>query len=112
LQLVRSVYGEQVPKSDLHVLGNGRGAGCSTSIAVVHNGVRVITPQSRVPPRGSDVDASLAVRETTACRLTAVAVITTRNEIDGLDALRIDTVVGMAIYTGILDAEPPGQACS
>jgi hypothetical protein len=52
------------------------------------------------------------VRKTTVCRLTAVAVITTRNEIDGLDALRIDTVVGMAIYTGILDAEPPGQACS
>jgi phosphoribosylformimino-5-aminoimidazole carboxamide ribotide isomerase len=56
---------------------------------------------------GTNFDAILAVRAATSRRLTAAGGITTRNEIDALDALGIDAVVGMAIYTGALDPEPP-----
>lgn len=57
--------------------------------------------------QGTDVDAILAVRAATSRRLTAAGGITTRDEIDRLDAAGIDAVVGMAIYTGRLDATPP-----
>ena len=47
-------------------------------------------------------------------RLTAAGGITTRQEIDALDAMGIDAVVGMAIYTGALDLDglqpEPGAA--
>jgi phosphoribosylformimino-5-aminoimidazole carboxamide ribotide isomerase len=62
--------------------------------------------------RGTSLDAILAVRQATSCRLTAAGGITTRQEIDELDALGIDAVVGMAIYTGALDPEPPGEGGS
>jgi phosphoribosylformimino-5-aminoimidazole carboxamide ribotide isomerase len=58
---------------------------------------------------GTSFDAILAVREATSRRLTAAGGITTRKEIDDLDALGIDAVVGMAIYTGKLDPDPPVQ---
>ncbi len=61
---------------------------------------------------GTSFDAILAVRAATSRRLTAAGGITTRKEIDDLDALGIDAVVGMAIYTGLLDPEPPVQGCS
>ena len=54
--------------------------------------------------RGTDFDAIRAVRGATARRVTAAGGITTREEIDRLDALGVDAVVGMAIYTGKLDA--------
>jgi len=54
--------------------------------------------------RGTDMEAILAVRRATRRRLTAAGGITTRAEIDRLDALGIDAVVGMAIYTGTLEA--------
>jgi phosphoribosylformimino-5-aminoimidazole carboxamide ribotide isomerase len=54
---------------------------------------------------GTDFDAILAVRRATTRRVTAAGGITTREEIDRLDALGIDAVVGMAIYTGKLDIE-------
>jgi phosphoribosylformimino-5-aminoimidazole carboxamide ribotide isomerase len=54
--------------------------------------------------RGTDFDAILAVRGATTRRVTAAGGITTREEIDRLDALGVDAVVGMAIYTGKLDA--------
>jgi phosphoribosylformimino-5-aminoimidazole carboxamide ribotide isomerase len=54
--------------------------------------------------RGTDVDAILAVRRATSRRLTAAGGITTRDEIDRLDAEGVDAVVGMAIYTGRLEA--------
>jgi phosphoribosylformimino-5-aminoimidazole carboxamide ribotide isomerase len=54
--------------------------------------------------RGTDLDAILAVRRATRRRVTAAGGITTREEIDALDALGVDAVVGMAIYTGKLDA--------
>jgi len=52
--------------------------------------------------QGTDIDAILAVRRATGRRLTAAGGITTWDEIDRLDALRVDAVVGMAVYTGQL----------
>jgi phosphoribosylformimino-5-aminoimidazole carboxamide ribotide isomerase len=52
--------------------------------------------------QGTDLDAIRAVRAATHRRLTAAGGITTREEIDALDSLGVDAVVGMAIYTGLL----------
>lgn len=52
--------------------------------------------------RGTDMDAIAALRAATSRSLTAAGGITTREEIDRLDAMGIDAVVGMAIYTGRL----------
>ena len=56
--------------------------------------------------RGTDIPAIVAVRDATKRRVTAAGGITTRKEIDDLDALGIDAVVGMALYTGKLDESP------
>jgi phosphoribosylformimino-5-aminoimidazole carboxamide ribotide isomerase len=53
--------------------------------------------------RGTDMNAIRAVRHATTRRVTAAGGITTRREIDELDALGVDSVVGMALYTGKLD---------
>jgi phosphoribosylformimino-5-aminoimidazole carboxamide ribonucleotide (ProFAR) isomerase len=58
---------------------------------------------------GTDMDAVQAVAAATFRPVTAAGGITTRAEIDALDAAGIDAVVGMAIYTGTLsldDAAP------
>jgi len=55
---------------------------------------------------GTNLAAVMAVRHATTRRLTAAGGITTQREIDELDALGIDAVVGMAIYTGALNPEP------
>jgi len=55
---------------------------------------------------GTDIDAILAVRRATTRRVTAAGGITTMREIEQLDALGVDSVVGMAIYTGTLNPEP------
>ena len=52
--------------------------------------------------QGTDMNAIKAVAKATERKLTAAGGITTREEIDALDALGIDAVVGMAIYTGSL----------
>lgn len=52
--------------------------------------------------QGTDMDAILAVRGATTRRVTAAGGITTWAEIDRLDAEGVDSVVGMAIYTGQL----------
>jgi phosphoribosylformimino-5-aminoimidazole carboxamide ribotide isomerase len=52
---------------------------------------------------GTNLDAIRAVRDATARRVTAAGGIATRKEIDDLDAMGVDAVVGMAIYTGALD---------
>jgi phosphoribosylformimino-5-aminoimidazole carboxamide ribotide isomerase len=52
--------------------------------------------------QGTDVEAILAVRRATTRRVTAAGGITTWREIDALDAAGVDSVVGMAIYTGQL----------
>jgi len=54
--------------------------------------------------QGTNLDAIRQVREATSRRVTAAGGITTREEIDALDAMGVDAVVGMAIYTGRLDA--------
>jgi phosphoribosylformimino-5-aminoimidazole carboxamide ribotide isomerase len=51
---------------------------------------------------GTNRDAILAVANATRRRVTAAGGITTQEEIDDLDALGVDAVVGMAIYTGTL----------
>lgn len=53
--------------------------------------------------RGTNMDAILEIRRATRRRVTAAGGITTREEIDRLDAEGVDAVVGMAIYTGRLD---------
>ena len=55
---------------------------------------------------GTSREAILAVRRATSKRLTAAGGITTRQEIEDLDQLGVDAVVGMAIYTGKLDLPP------
>jgi phosphoribosylformimino-5-aminoimidazole carboxamide ribotide isomerase len=52
--------------------------------------------------QGTDMGAIQAVRASTTRRLTAAGGITTREEIEALQAMRVDAVVGMAIYTGQL----------
>jgi phosphoribosylformimino-5-aminoimidazole carboxamide ribotide isomerase len=54
---------------------------------------------------GTDIDAILAVRRATGRRVTAAGGITTRGEIERLDAEGVDAVVGMAIYTGQLNLD-------
>ena len=56
---------------------------------------------------GTNLDAILAVRRTTAKRVTAAGGITTQQEIDELEAAGVDAVVGMAIYTGRLEVRSP-----
>jgi phosphoribosylformimino-5-aminoimidazole carboxamide ribotide isomerase len=53
--------------------------------------------------QGTDMAAIKAVAKATERKLTAAGGITTKAEIDALDAMGIDAVVGMAIYTGLLD---------
>jgi phosphoribosylformimino-5-aminoimidazole carboxamide ribotide isomerase len=53
--------------------------------------------------KGTDMAAIRAVRGATRRPLIAAGGVTTQAEIDELDALGIDAVVGMAIYTGALD---------
>jgi len=51
---------------------------------------------------GTDMPAIMAVRQATSRRVTAAGGITTWDDINQLDAAKIDAVVGMAIYTGQL----------
>lgn len=56
--------------------------------------------------RGTDMNAILEIRRATSRKVTAAGGITTRQEVDDLDAAGVDAVVGMALYTGRLDVEP------
>jgi phosphoribosylformimino-5-aminoimidazole carboxamide ribotide isomerase len=51
---------------------------------------------------GTNIEAILGVRRATVRRVTAAGGITTQAEIDTLDANGVDSVVGMAVYTGKL----------
>ncbi len=51
---------------------------------------------------GTNIDAILEVRRATSHRVTAAGGITTQAEIDTLHANGVDSVVGMAVYTGTL----------
>jgi phosphoribosylformimino-5-aminoimidazole carboxamide ribotide isomerase len=55
--------------------------------------------------RGTDMDVIASLRAATTRALTAAGGITTREEIDQLDAIGVDAVVGMAIYTGKLNLD-------
>jgi phosphoribosylformimino-5-aminoimidazole carboxamide ribotide isomerase len=57
--------------------------------------------------RGIDMTAVQTVRQATARPLTAAGGITTKEEILALDAMGVDAVVGMAIYTGTLSLDDP-----
>jgi len=50
--------------------------------------------------QGTNIAAILEVRRATTVRVTAAGGITTRREIDELDAAGVDAVAGMAVYTG------------
>jgi phosphoribosylformimino-5-aminoimidazole carboxamide ribotide isomerase len=52
--------------------------------------------------QGTDMNVIAALRAATARELTAAGGITTREEINALDAMGVDAVVGMALYTGKL----------
>lgn len=52
--------------------------------------------------RGTNIDAILELRRATTRRFTAAGGITTQQEIDTLDSHGVDSVVGMAVYTGKL----------
>lgn len=56
---------------------------------------------------GIDLEAVRRVRGATSRRLTAAGGITTHEEVARLDAIRVDAVVGMAVYTGRLEARAP-----
>jgi phosphoribosylformimino-5-aminoimidazole carboxamide ribotide isomerase len=55
--------------------------------------------------QGTDFAAIEAVRHATENRVTAAGGITTQLEIDRLNALGVDAVVGMALYTGALQPD-------
>ena len=57
--------------------------------------------------RGIDMEAVKAVRGATTRRVAAAGGITTWDEIHALDAIGVDAVVGMAVYTGTLPLAPP-----
>jgi phosphoribosylformimino-5-aminoimidazole carboxamide ribotide isomerase len=59
--------------------------------------------------QGTDIAAIRAVSEATRRPLIAAGGVTTQAEIDELDALGIDAVVGMAIYTGKLELGQPSR---
>jgi phosphoribosylformimino-5-aminoimidazole carboxamide ribotide isomerase len=56
---------------------------------------------------GIDMSAVRAVRAATTRSLTAAGGIRTWNEVHALDALGVDAVVGMAVYTGAMALSPP-----
>jgi phosphoribosylformimino-5-aminoimidazole carboxamide ribotide isomerase len=60
--------------------------------------------------KGTDIAAIQALRGATSRRLTAAGGITTRAEIDELDRMGVDAVVGMALYTGRLDSSDAAGA--
>jgi phosphoribosylformimino-5-aminoimidazole carboxamide ribotide isomerase len=60
--------------------------------------------------QGTDMEAIMSVRRATPRRLTAAGGITTWDEIDRLDSIGIDAVVGMAIYTGQLPLDRPDRS--
>lgn len=56
--------------------------------------------------QGTDMGAIRAVREATTRDVTAAGGITTMEEVEELDEMGVDAVVGMALYTGRLTLPP------
>ena len=61
---------------------------------------------------GIDLEAVRCVTTATSRRVVAAGGITTRAEIEALERMGADAVVGMAIYTGRLSLEGPGPPLS
>jgi phosphoribosylformimino-5-aminoimidazole carboxamide ribotide isomerase len=59
--------------------------------------------------QGTDMDAIRRVRAATSREVIAAGGITTLEEIDELEAMGVDAVVGMALYTGRM-MMPPGRS--
>jgi phosphoribosylformimino-5-aminoimidazole carboxamide ribotide isomerase len=57
--------------------------------------------------QGMDMAAVETIHAATDHKLSAAGGITTQAEVDSLHAKGIDAVVGMAIYTGTMQLEPP-----
>ena len=57
---------------------------------------------------GIDMDAVRTVRDATSRRVSAAGGISTWDEINALDAMGVDAVVGMAVYTGRLSLTQSG----
>jgi phosphoribosylformimino-5-aminoimidazole carboxamide ribotide isomerase len=57
--------------------------------------------------QGTDMGAIDAVRRASSRALTAAGGITTQDEVDALDRLGVDAVVGMALYTGKISLPAP-----
>jgi phosphoribosylformimino-5-aminoimidazole carboxamide ribotide isomerase len=57
--------------------------------------------------QGTDLDAIARVRAATSREVIAAGGITTQEEIDQLDRIGVDAVVGMALYTGKLPWPKP-----
>ena len=53
--------------------------------------------------QGTDMGAIAAVRQATARDVIAAGGITTMEEVNQLDSMHVDAVVGMALYTGRLE---------
>jgi phosphoribosylformimino-5-aminoimidazole carboxamide ribotide isomerase len=62
--------------------------------------------------RGIDRAAILRLRDATRRRVTVAGGVTTAGEIEWLDSLGMDAVVGMALYSGRLEATPPDSPSS
>jgi phosphoribosylformimino-5-aminoimidazole carboxamide ribotide isomerase len=58
--------------------------------------------------QGTNIPAILGVRRATTRRVTAAGGITTKEEIETLHANGVDSVVGMAVYTGTLSIDDLG----
>jgi phosphoribosylformimino-5-aminoimidazole carboxamide ribotide isomerase len=56
--------------------------------------------------QGTDMEAIRRVRAATSREVIAAGGITTMEEVDGLDAMNVDAVVGMALYTGRITMPP------
>jgi len=53
--------------------------------------------------QGTDLNAIAEIRRATPRAVTAAGGITTMDEVDALDAMGVDAVVGMALYTGRIE---------
>jgi phosphoribosylformimino-5-aminoimidazole carboxamide ribotide isomerase len=59
---------------------------------------------------GLNLDVVKSIAAVTTRKLIAAGGIRSSQEIDALNALGIDAVVGMAIYTGLIDVTEPGRS--
>jgi phosphoribosylformimino-5-aminoimidazole carboxamide ribotide isomerase len=59
--------------------------------------------------QGIDLAAVESIHARTSRKLSAAGGISTQAEVDTLNAQGIDAVVGMAIYTGVMQIDMPGQ---